>query len=154
MAIVLSRRINLHMMEPENRIKRRVVNLGHVSQISTHSPMNRIVDIFQTSKCTRFVVFPGMIAECCKVLVVGIIHEDVDISLQGIKLGAQRSKHLILLCSGVWIGGVGGIPQGHWPFLELSHLLAYPVSCNCWQDQSIPVPPQVVQSHSSGWGGR
>jgi hypothetical protein len=73
------------MMKPEHRIERSIVELCHMSSISSHFAMYGVVNIFQTSKGSR-IRLPDMIAECSEALVVRIVHENVDVALERIEL--------------------------------------------------------------------
>lgn len=82
------------MMEPKHRIKSSIIKLGHMSRISTNLTVNGIMDVFKTGIGTWFIDLPHMVTECCKILVVRIIHQNVDGALKTRELRSHGIEYL------------------------------------------------------------
>ncbi len=89
------------MVKPEHRIESRVIKLRHMAHVTSNGNMDGIVEILDTGKCTRAVLLPYMITEGCKVLVVRIIHQDIDVALQALELRFHCCEDLVILRGGI-----------------------------------------------------
>ncbi len=70
------------MVQPENRIECRVIQLRHVPIVTTDHTMNRIVYIFKRCIGSRVIQLPFMVAKGSKIGVVRICEENIDILLE------------------------------------------------------------------------
>jgi hypothetical protein len=88
---------NVHVMEPEDWIERRVVQLGHMTHRPSDGSVNGVMDVFKGSFGAGRTLIPHVITECVEVFVVGIIHKDVDILLQTRELCRHCIENLVFL---------------------------------------------------------
>lgn len=93
------------MVKPEDRIESRVIKLRHMAHVTSNGNVDGIVEIFDTGECARLVLLPYMIAEGCKVFVVRIIHQNIDIALQALELRFHCCEDLIILRGRVGLDG-------------------------------------------------
>ena len=106
-------------MQPEHRIKGGVIKLSHVPYVPANLSVDRIVDIFKAGVGTWFVNLPYVIAKGRKILVVGIIHQNIDRALEARELRGHGVKNLVFFGRGLDRCCRAGIPEGCWPFVVL-----------------------------------
>ena len=106
------------MMKPEDRVECCIVNIAHMTIIATDFAVNAVVDVLNAAIGAGRIRCPLMIAESSKILVIGIIQDEVDVGLVAFELIGYGIEDLIFL--GLCIAGARSrIAKSAWPFIVL-----------------------------------